>query len=354
MVNSSPAGAGTLLFDVLKGNVKTAGGVEDRLARTGIGSAVMGYLYLKAKDGNLTGAAPQNPTERAAFLREHPEYSFRVGDQWYSYTALQPYSGLFAAAASIADAEKRGVKMSDSAAWVMGSFAVAKSLADQPWTSGLADALDMFNDPERMAPSYTKSLARTAAFPTALMGFLEKATDTMLRDPADPLERFRAQYPGAAQGVKPRIDVWGNPIPIPEAQRGAGALNVFNPTPAKDDPVNLGLAELQRKGFAVEPGVPGNKVTVPKLGVQVELSDQEQYELQKVSGQFAYALLFPIMTDPQWSSVPPEQQAKIVGQIMNTAREYARTQVMPDLMQRGVKAFQEQYATGIRKPAPAP
>jgi hypothetical protein len=54
--------------------------------------------------GLLTGAGPQNPTDRKVWLMEHQPYSIRVGDKWVRYDRYDVLGGLLSIPATIVDA----------------------------------------------------------------------------------------------------------------------------------------------------------------------------------------------------------------------------------------------------------
>lgn len=351
----SPVGAATLGYDAVRGKAGSVGQIEDRIARVGIGSTILAGLYLWAQDGNLTGAAPDSATERDAYLRQHPAYSMRIGDTWHSYQALQPFSSLFAAVASIHDAQQRGVKLSDTAAATTLAFAIGKSLTDMPWTQGLTQALEAQHNPQQMGGAYAESMARSVAFPTSVWSFVNRATDNMLRSPDGPGEAFVSQFPGLTGAAKPRQDAFGRDVQRPPEQMGLGALNPFNPAPDKTgDPVEKALADLQGKGYTVEPGFVGDKMTVTGIPAQATLTEDERRQIMRVSGQLAYGVLLSMVTAPGWDKAPAQERAKAVDAVINKTRDYARTQLMPQVAPRAVQALTDELGSGIRKPAAKP
>jgi hypothetical protein len=68
------------------------------------GTAFLAGGIMLNRMGILTGAGPQNPTDRKVWLLEHQPYSIRMGDQWVRYDRYDVIGGLLSIPATIVDA----------------------------------------------------------------------------------------------------------------------------------------------------------------------------------------------------------------------------------------------------------
>jgi hypothetical protein len=348
----SPAGALGIGIDLAKGNLfkQGVGNVEDRVARVAMGSTILAGLLAYAADGNLTGATPQDANERDAFTRTKQPYSIRVGDNWYSYQALQPYSTLFAAAGAIHDAQQKGQTKEATEAGTLIAFSIAKSLTDMPWTQGLTNALDAWKDPQKAAGAYAEQQAGNVVPGAAFWRFVARAVDNTVRDPKNPVEAMLAGLPGLEAGVPARYDAFGKDVTRDPQQAGLGALNPFSPKQVQNDPVEKALADLQITGWSVQPGFVDK--TQALYGQQVPLSNDQQRRKQQAQGSLAYALLLPTVTQPGWDQLPADVRSRIVTSLLDTARATAAKYLEPELQQTALEGLVRQQQSGVRRPAP--
>jgi len=73
--------------------------VSKALIGTGMGTAV----YQAALDGRITGSAPTDPKKTRLLLADGwKPYSIRIGDTYYSYKRLDPFSTTLGVAADLA------------------------------------------------------------------------------------------------------------------------------------------------------------------------------------------------------------------------------------------------------------
>lgn len=354
----SPLAAGKIGLDFATPGGRRAlreagsGDLSDRLSRMTIGSTIMAGAVKYAMDDNLTGRAPDDPTERDAFYRQGKlPYAFKdpLTNNWHSYQALQPYSTLLGAAGDVGQAIRQG-QIKDPADLgsiaTVAAVAAGRGLANQTWTQGLADTLDLLGNSkggnveqkvERLATQYA-----TNAIPgAALWRGLARMTDNVVRDPSNVVEGVEANLPGLSQNVPAREDAFGYPMERP--QSGVDAfLNPFPSSHERDDPVENELARLQKGGYGTEPGIPGSSVTILNGKLPVDLTDEQQRRYQHDSGQLAYAALTMLVGTKAWDKMPDEAKQKEIDRIYSKTREVTRMQMTPELLGQGLEGFQRQ------------
>src|SRR3546814_7435580 len=99
-------------------------------------------------------------------------YSVKSVDKYYSYKRLDPFAMTFGTAADIATL---GNGMSESqrekgAALLVAS--IMSNLASKTWLSGISDALDSLQDPERSAGRFVNRLIRSEEHTSELQSLM--------------------------------------------------------------------------------------------------------------------------------------------------------------------------------------
>jgi hypothetical protein len=357
VLERSPAGLAGIGrdFATTKGRAglqeRGAGDLADRMSRAAIGTITWGYLAKQAFDGNLTGRMPSDPTERDAWRREGKQsYSFRspVDGKWTSYLPLSPYSTIFASAASVADAHRKGeIENPDDIGKIglqMG-LAFAEGMVDTQWTQQFADALDIVNGGARdPGDALTKFATRQATNinPGILRG-IARATDSTLRDPQNPIEGLLSGNPFTQDRVPAELNAWGEPIQRPTSGIEA-MINPFNPSAETTDPVEHELRRLQTIGdigniaeLRAEPSLVGKDVSF--MGVQpVEMTDEQQRKYQQLSGYLSKTLLDILIPSDQYQQAPDREKAKMIKDIYEKTRSSVREGMQPELLDRAIAA----------------
>src|SRR5690606_7018157 len=129
-----------------------AGGARRDLAvaRVMLGTGFAAALYEAALEGKVTGSVPGDEAKNR-FMRADgwQPYSVRIGDQWVSYSRLDPVATTIAVAADLATkADGMSDKQLDNYAMLMVA-SIMKSMADKTWLSGISDFSLALQDPER-------------------------------------------------------------------------------------------------------------------------------------------------------------------------------------------------------------
>lgn len=221
----------------------------DAHGRFMLGSAFLTAGVLMNRMGILTGAGPQEPTDRKVWLQTHQPYSIRVGDEWVRYDKFDILGGLLSVPATISDATtyRAADKGMEELMW-SGAGALAQWFKDRAALRNAAGLLALGDDPTKDTGRFMSQFAGNT-----VSGFFPRALTTLLGDTQDPYARMRrdwddylkAAIPGLSQQLEPVRNVLGEPV-----QRAADTFMeaVFPVTmsPAvtyKDDPV---MDELDR------------------------------------------------------------------------------------------------------------
>src|SRR3546814_20960531 len=88
---------------------------------------------------------------------------------------------------------------------------IMSNLASKTWLSGISDALESLQDPERSAGRFVNRLIGSATVPAGVAQ-LARPIDPTARETEGPLVSVQSRKPGLSQGMFPKRDKWGPPI----------------------------------------------------------------------------------------------------------------------------------------------
>lgn len=310
-VERSPAAPllGEWRRDMMAGGARRDLAIAKVAVGTGAMATVM-HLYTK---GLITGGGPADQDAKAVMRADGWQpYSFKIGNRYYSYQRLDPYSTTLGVAADFADLQSHmNEHQKDEVAGLL-LMSTIKNLADKTWFSGVSDLSQAVGDSDRYGASYARNRAASLLVPT-LVAQAAKATDPNLREARNILDAFRARIPILSRQVPARLNVWGQPIPN-EGGLGPNIISPFAQSQGVNDPVNAAFLD---NGAHV--GKPGRKVG------QRTLSDAEYRNYAAASGQLAHDRLNSFVTGPGFSLIPPMSRADALEGVLRTARGDART-----------------------------
>lgn len=119
-------------------------------------------------------------------------YSVRIGDKYYSYQRLDPFSTTLGIAADMAaKSEYMTEKQKDRTATLLVT-AIMQQMQSKTWLSGFTDLTEAINDPDRYADAYVAKLAGSLAIP-AVVAQAARTIDPVLREAKEPLDRIKSR-----------------------------------------------------------------------------------------------------------------------------------------------------------------
>lgn len=312
-----------------------AGGARRDLAvaRAAIGTGVGALIYELALQGKITGTGPTDRNKaRLMYADGFQPYSIRLGDKWYSYKRLDPFSTTLGVAADLAllpegmSARQREDKATLLVASIMGN------LANKTWLSGVSDVVGSIEDPEQNADQMLKRLAGSLAVPTGVAQ-VARVVDPTARQTDTIGEAVQSRIPGLSDDLLPRRDVWGREV-VNEGGVGPDIISPIYTSTAMDDPVSRELAEA-----GVSVGLPQKKIG------GVELSPEQYDRYHAVSGQRGYAAVSALVRSPRWKALDDEGKQEAVSKIMRTVRGATRAELF---------SAKPEMAQPMPPPIPAP
>jgi hypothetical protein len=210
------------------------------LAKVTLGSAVLATFGAIASEGLLTGRGPERKADREALLRDGwKPYSFKIGDEYYSYAGLEPVSALLAIAADYAEYarhEKDSTKIEQ--VFLGATYGLYEYLKEQPYLQGIADIAKLIGtnqqgqvDGKKIVNELAKQYGgfviggSPAGAYGSLVASIERLIDPMQRDvrtnPDLPMgvrgfyeafNRYRSRLPYASEALPPALNLWGDPV----------------------------------------------------------------------------------------------------------------------------------------------
>lgn len=313
------AGARTpfaFLSQNIRKDIKAGGAKRDlTLARIGMGSAVgMGTATLAA-EGLITGGGPSDPTLRTNRRNAGWQpYSVKVGDEYISYSRLEPLGILLGVSADFAEiAGEIPTAEADKIA-AMIAMSVSKNLLSKTYASGITDVVQVITDPDRYGERYIQRLAGSA-IPTGAAQ-IARVSDPTMREVRSIIDGWKARLPGHSKDLPPRRNVWGEPILL-GGGLGPDIISPIYTSQLKDDPV---LDEVVR--LKVPLRLPPKKIE------GIELSAEEYSDFVREAGVPAKSLLDSIVSSPRYQRAPDSARQEIIEEVVRRWRKAARNKII--------------------------
>lgn len=342
------------------------------MAKVSLGSTFMATFAGFAGEGQISGSGPARASEREALERTGwRPYSIKVGDEWMSYSGIEPVSALMAIAADYAEYaiyEPDAEKVEE--VFIGGMFAMYDYLKEQPYMQGVADIGALIGDADSgkvkaALNSYAKQVGSFAiggspvgAYNSLIAG-IERLIDPTKKDTkADPelpmgikgfyegLYKYASRIPGLNAVLPDDLNMWGDP-----RQEGQGrVMEMVLPTrvspaqfsPADDVLVRLG-SPLSVKSFSKVDGVELNPVERNRY--------KEIYGKEIVVGGMSIKdAIVEMANTPGFELIPLDQQQENIKSLHGQYAKAAKQMLLmesPELVQRIEKLKANREAFGI-------
>jgi len=281
----------------------------------GISTAVVGLTA----EGILTGGGPSDPKQLA--IKEMTgwrPYSIKVGE---SYVPYRKYlGGMGPLIAGTADIYEVGHALSDEGltkAAASSLFGFAEVIADESWAKGLSNFIDAARHWDRDGGRYLRNLGADFIPFSVGLSQVTSLTDPYRREVRSMLDVARAHIPGMSRGLFPVRDIWGEPI---ESHTALG------PSQANNDPATKALLDAGYYPGKLERKIRG-----------VELSDQQYDDFTRIGGRMARMRMNALANTPGFAQMPKQVQSEKIKDIIESAREGARSMILmqnPDIIEK--------------------
>jgi hypothetical protein len=337
------------------------------LGKVTMGSALVATFAAASAEGQITGRGPGRKADREALLRSGWQpYSIRVGDEWFSYSGLEPISALLAIAADYAEYaqhEPDATKVEEvfmGATWGLYSY-----LKEQPYMQGVAELSKLIGgnqqgefDGKKVVNELVKQFGgfaiggSPAGAYSSMVAAIERVLDPTAKDTratdlpmgvkgfAEAFNRYRSRLPYFNEALPDQLNLWGDPI-----KQGQGkAFELVLPTRVTRDQFSEVDDLLVRMGSPV--GMPERKMN----GLEM---DSVQYNrlLTIYSKELrAKDALLEVMTGPGFSLLNLDDQQRFIQKTHSQFMQQARNQLMlefPDLQAKKSELDEARKAQGL-------
>ncbi|KJZ37200.1 hypothetical protein [Pseudomonas fluorescens] len=314
------------LFKNVREDIAAGGAKQERaIARMLWGTSVMVGAGALAQAGYITGAGPDDKKEKAALLAKGwRPYSVKVGDTYYEYNRLDPFSQWLGLASDLSTMDYQHKDASDLAATALGSL--VNNTVNKTYMQGVSNLVEFLQDPKRNGPWYLKQLGGTLAQPVTLASNIASENDPYAREQNSVLDAIKYRVPGLREDLPSKLDAFGEPVP--NRTYPGGPVSIAAPiaqSKESTDPVRL---EAARLGWV--PGKTAAHFTINKH--RFDLSEAQQHEFNQLTGQMIHTGAARIMVAPGWKSLDDNTKLDLLDNLTKKARTAVRTAFTPYLV----------------------
>ncbi len=317
-VERSPAAA---LMKSWRGEVRAGGARRDMaLARALVGTGMGAAMYEAALAGHITGGGPADDSaKRLLQAGGWQPYSFKIGDRYYSYTRLDPFSTTIGTVADMVEMSSHMTEKQREKSFTLVTAAILNNLTSKTWLSGISSALEAISDPDRYLDGFIARTAGAIAVPS-LLAQIAKSNDPLVREAREPIDRIKSRIPGMSASLYPRRDVFGQPMTQQEAV-GPDLISPLYSGRDKMDPTIKSLIDI------------GASVTKPQRtykagGKSIEFTPAQYDRLQELAGGQAKPELDALVASPDWRTMDEDDQKAAVAKVLKAARKDAKASVL--------------------------
>jgi len=276
-----------------RGEIAKGGIYRDMaLAKVTLSTALMATFSGYAAEGRISGSGPSRRAERDALERTGwRPYSIKVGDEWISYSGMEPVSALLAIAADYTEYAMRSDDDDEIAQVFLGAaMGLAEFMKEQPYLQGVSDIAGFMQAAEgEKSKAFLNNLTKQygsfviggspAGVYSSMVGTINRYYDPTIKDvkasPDLPMgvrgfmegfNRYRSRLPGYNENLPERLNLWGEVL---MSGQGKGYEMVL-PTRVSPQQFSEVDDELVRMGSPI--GMPSRKLS----GVELDANQYNQ------------------------------------------------------------------------------
>ena len=333
------------------------------LAKVTLGSTLLTTFALLAGEGEITGGGPKRPGQRQAWERTGAKpYSFRFGDNYYSYQGLEPIGAFIGMAADFAEYAIEEPDTDKIQHVFLGmAYGFFEYMKEQPYLQGLSEVSRAFGlgrgagetDGEKVVNEITKQLGQFviggSPLPgtSAMVGSLERMLDPAARDvKASPeltmglrgfvtaWNRYRSRLPYFNKDLPEDLNLWGDAKTQVSPGIIARGLSLVSPTRVSPDQFSEVDDELVRLGSPI--GMPESKVGFQigegqgAISENVELDAYQRNRLLTIYGKETNAKedILRLIRTPGFDLLSKADQQSQVQRLHSKYMKIAKSQLM--------------------------
>lgn len=306
------------------------------------GSAIAAAIAYYTLEGRIVGRPPTNPSERDAWFDSGKKpYSILMGDRWVPFGGgIEPLGLIMGATADTVTSAVEAGKDPDAKLVSAIVSSVPRYLLDKSFLTGLRDTFDGIARGEQGSRRLVSRFASAFIPFSGFQRFLAQNIDPVIRKPDTLLETLQTNIPGLSQRVKPRRNVFGEPI-IRDSDLVSKVLrNLSVPAskirniPIRDEDISL----ERTTGFP------------SRVMGGVKLTGKEYDELLKQSGSFIKEQRKLLRSDPSWELKTDEEKRREIRSLENDMRFVGRFLIYDDVLKRITEEEQKKRDSAFKIP----
>lgn len=241
------------------------------LAKIATGSMALAAAADFQLSGDITGGGPKDPAmKRMLMATGWQPYSIRVGDEYVSYSRLDPIGATIGIAADAAEimgqtSEAEALDLATAAA-----TAVAQNVTSKTYLSGLSEFFDVMSstsaDPEANNLKLKRWIERMAgSVVPAGVAQVERTVGPGLSATDGIIEKIKSRIPGFSEDLPPRRNIFGEPI-ILQGGIGPDIMSPLYTSTDKKDPIADEIVSQQAR------------ITMPRKSINGVKLNTKQYD----------------------------------------------------------------------------
>jgi hypothetical protein len=344
LIEGTPLG----IFDrKVRANLSGANGAAARdLQAANIvgGMALMGTMVMMTAEGLATGDGPPDPEQRAVWLLSHTPNHLTIGPISIPYQGLGAIGMQMRLAANTYESAHGWGEDEHHAAALDFLYGFEKAVLGESFMRGIKDMIDAGYHSDEYFDRYAAGMVTNWMPFSVGLGQVNRAfVDPYQRETRDETllggirKEAMAKVPLMSQMLKPRRDMFGEPIP------SSGPLQSY-----ANDRVVRAMNDLDFKVGRLEHKIKG-----------VTLTDEQYDDYARIAGRTAKMHLDRTVRMPGFDKMLPNARKELMHLDIKTAREDAAKQVMMasyhtanDIIAKAIE--NTEIKKGIKAPPPAP
>ena len=324
----TPARLATIKDDVWLKNPTTR---MEEIARMILGSLIGGTIVWRMLDGSIemTGAAPTNSAERDLFYRQGKQpYSIRIGNKWYSYREVHPFSTIAFLSHQIGEGIKLYRDKGETDEKEIENQAnrliteTSEYLQDLTFFQGISNFLEAisggtYNQGVLSVGTNYVSQLMGGFIPNILYSY-QRAADPTIYSTKGFAQEIQKRIPGMQESLLPKRNVFG----VPSERTGGFLIQFLSPIKVSEEKRDVVDDELSKLDVAI--GYP------QRTAFGEPLTDYEYDAYLQDSGHRIYERLWSLFQDAGYQASPNADKISNIEKIATDAREESRLALFKD------------------------
>lgn len=296
------------------------GELSDKIGKGLMGTVLGAYVYQLTNEGIITGGGPKDRQKKNALKQKGWQpYSIKVKDRFYSFSRLEPLGSIMGQAADLAEGFNvmEEDEKDDLAVSILASF--AKNFSNKTFLLNLTNFIDAMSQPDRKAARFIENTAGSLV-PGIVSVTNDYLNDTLV-EVKGPLEKIKSRIPILSESLKPRRDIFGDPITKDTP------LSPIRISKESKDPL---LNEIARLGVGF--GKPRSFIS--HRGKRFELNKGEFDDLLKLTGEEFKVRFKKLFKTKSYDRLSDENKIKQVKRLHERIAKRNRNKILRDIIGR--------------------